>query len=72
MVVQTRSRKDDAAARQVAAVIRSGGSNSVAPTVTLASTYASRADVWELDPATTAAWTATGINAIEAGIKTVA
>lgn len=65
------ARKTDAGSRSVAAVIRSGGTDYDGSTVALADSYACLTEVRETDPATSAAWTASGVNAIEAGIKLI-
>lgn len=66
------ARKTDAGSRSVAAVIRSGGTDYDGTTVSLADTYTCLTEVRETNPATSAAWTASGVNAIEAGVKLIA
>lgn len=72
--IQTRivARKTDAGARSLAAVVRSGGADTDGATVALADTYAALCEVRETDPATGVAWTESGVNAMQAGVKLVA
>ena len=65
------ARKDDAGTREVAAVVRSGGTDYDGATVALSTSYAILWEVRETDPATTSAWDITGVNALEAGPKLV-
>ena len=70
--VQTvmRARKDDAALRQVAPVIRQGGTDYVGTTQTLAATYGYFTQLHNQDPVA-ADWTVTNVNANEFGAKVV-
>ena len=52
-------------------VLRSGGSNHVGATKALAA-IGPTMQVWATDPATAAAWTEGGVNALEAGVKSIA
>lgn len=67
-------RKDDAGARTLCAEYRSGaGTNYDGGTsITPGSAYLMHRQIWETDPATSAAWTAANINAGEFGVKCVA
>lgn len=66
------ARKDDVALRQIAPVIRRGGTNNVGTTVTLSTTYANYRELRELDPITAAAWVDTNFNSDEFGVKVIA
>lgn len=65
-------RKDDAGTRTFAAVIRSGGADYDGTSVNVTTDYLCYPEVRETDPATSAAWTASGVNALEVGVKLVA
>ncbi len=65
------ARKDDAGTREIAAVIRSGGTDYDGATRALTTSYVVYWEVSEEDPATTAPWDITGVNAIEAGPKLI-
>jgi hypothetical protein len=65
------ARKDDAAIRQIAPVIRQGVTDYVGNTVTLSSSYAFFSQLYNQDP-TPANWTAINVNADEFGIKEIA
>jgi hypothetical protein len=65
------ARKDDAATRQIAPVIRQSGTDNVGTTVTLSSTYAYYSQIYGQDPTATD-WTATVVNGDEFGVKTIA
>jgi hypothetical protein len=60
--------KDDAGFRQGANLIRSGSTEAQGATVTLSTTTLYTVSVHETDPATSAAWTQTAVNAMEAGV----
>lgn len=66
------ARKDDAGARSVAAVTRSGGSDTDGATQALGTSYAVYREVRETDPNTSAAWTKTNLNSAEFGAKCAA
>jgi hypothetical protein len=66
------ARKDDVAARQIAAVARPGSTDRDGATVTLGTTYAVFSEIRETNPDTSAAWTIGDVNASEFGVKTVA
>ena len=63
--------KDDVGARSIKVGVRSGGTTTVGTTQALATTQAYYTAVHETDPATTAAWTESGINAVESAVETV-
>lgn len=66
------ARKDAGAARTFATLVRAGGgAESLGTTFTLASSYLAYSDVFEVDPNTTVAWTAAGLNASEVGYKEI-
>lgn len=52
-----------------ATMIRSAASDAVGTAVALTTTQTYARDIWESDPATSVAWTESGINALEAGGK---
>jgi hypothetical protein len=64
-------RKDDAGTRIISPVYRISGSDYVSPGQAVLDSYAFAIDIQELNPATSAVWTATTVNALEAGIKLV-
>lgn len=65
------ARKDDALARQIAPVMRSGGTDYVGATKTLTTSYAYYYQQYDQDPATSADWDFTGVNAVEVGVKVI-
>lgn len=65
------ARKDDANLRQIAPVIRQGGTDYVGSTVTLSSSYLYYSELYDKDPAS-AAWTAANVNNDEFGVKEIA
>lgn len=66
------SKKDDAGARSIAAVTRSGGADYDGATQALSTSYVVYLEVVEQDPNTSAAWTKTNLNAAEFGVKIAA
>jgi hypothetical protein len=64
-------RKDDAGTRIISPVYRISSSDYVSPGQAVLDSYAFAIDIQELNPATSAVWTATTVNALEAGIKLV-
>jgi hypothetical protein len=70
--VSVRARKDDALARQIAVVTRSGGANFDGATKTMTTSYVTSYESWEVDPATGVAWTGANLNSAEFGVKMVA
>lgn len=73
LAVQTNlyARKDDAATRQIAPVVRQSSTDHDGTTVTLGSTYQFQTQVWNQDGAGSD-WTASSVNAAEFGVKEVA
>lgn len=65
------ARKDDAGARTIQAVARSGGVDYGGEIVAPNTSYAEIQALWDLNPATAAAWTASEVNAAQFGIKNV-
>lgn len=65
------ARKDDAATRQIAPVIRQAGVDHDGAPVALGSTYAYFSQIYQQDP-TGSDWTAANVNADEIGVKEVA
>lgn len=63
--------KDDAGTRTGGAVVRSGGTNYVGATFSFLDTWSFVQTLWTTDPATSAAWTESGVNAVEAGVKLI-
>lgn len=63
------AKKDDAGARSICAVTRSGGSDFDGSAQVLSTSYAVFRTMLELDPNTSAAWTKTNLNAAEFGMK---
>jgi hypothetical protein len=72
VVFNMMARRDDTGVRQIAAAYRGGSTNyqgtGVYPTVS----YMDYQQIWETDPATSAPWTASGVNAGEFGVDLVA
>lgn len=66
------ARKDDAGTRTVAPVCRSGTTDYVGSNVNLGDTYAYLLSIRETDPDTAAAWTVSGFNSAEQGVKLIA
>lgn len=70
--VQTRvvARKDDAATRALKVALKSGSSATVyGSDFYLSSSYVTKTDIYDADPATSAAWTKAGIDALKIGQK---
>lgn len=66
------AKKDDAGSRSIATVTRSGAADYDGASQGLSTSYAYYSDIREQDPATAAAWTKTGFNAAEMGVKVAA
>lgn len=63
------ARKTDVGSRGMKSVVRSGGTNYSFPTeIALGNSYLYYQSIREADPATGAAWTIPGVNALEAGL----
>jgi hypothetical protein len=65
------SRKTDAGTRQISDMVRSGGANYVGNTVSLSNGYLMFPNIYTTDPNTSAAWTQSGANAVEIGVKEI-
>jgi hypothetical protein len=65
------AKKSDAGALNLRNNIRSGGTTYQGASSALATTDGSIVDAWTTDPATSSAWTASGVNALEAGAEVV-
>jgi len=61
--------KTDAGDISAAPVIRSGATDYVGSTFAPSTSYVTRQVIYATDPATSAAWTPAGVNAIEAGVQ---
>lgn len=61
--------KSDAGAATIKTVVRSGATDYASSAGTLATSYAPFVNLREVDPATTAAWTTSGVNAAEVGVQ---
>jgi hypothetical protein len=70
--VSINAKKDDAGLRSVCSVTRSGGSDTDGATQALGTSYVYFLEVLENDPNTAAAWTQSGYNAAEFGLKVAA
>jgi hypothetical protein len=66
------ARKDDAGARSICSVTRSGGTDNDGATQALSTTYAHYTEIVALDPNGAIAWTKTNLNAAEFGSKVAA
>jgi hypothetical protein len=64
-------RKDDAGIKQVAPIVYRSATAYVGNTLTLSTSYLDLTQQYEKDPATSAAWTKTNINASEFGLKVI-
>jgi hypothetical protein len=65
-------KKTDAGPKQLAAVVRQSSTNYDQTTVNATDDYQYNTPIMLVDPATAAAWTESGVNSIEAGLKVVA
>lgn len=70
--VTTVARKDDAGSRSLRAVLKSGATTANGTARVLSTSYAVYDDRFEVDPATGAAWTKAGVDALQAGAEVVA
>jgi len=67
------ARKDDAAARSIATLVRSGGTTATGATQVLTTSYLDfYLQIYDLNPVTAAAWTGSEVDAMEAGVECVA
>lgn len=67
--VVSRMSKSDAGAASMKAAIKSGATVAYGTTRSLSASATQYLDTWETDPNTSAAWTTSGINALEAGAE---
>jgi len=65
------ARKDDAGARNLALVVKSGATTSDGTTQALAASYGGYTRIDTVDPNTAAAWTVANVNAAQFGVKDV-
>ncbi len=65
------AKKDDAGTKELAPTIRSGSTDYDGTTVSVNSSYRVHSEIWEEDPDTSAAWTDSGVNAMEFGPKLI-
>jgi len=71
--VQSRVVKEGTATPQnVKLAVRSGATDYVSADKVVPTTAATVASIWETDPATSAAWSESNVNAVEIGVKTAA
>jgi len=66
------ARKDDAGTRTMAAQSRVSGTSYAGSTQSLADSYVDLTQIWEINPATSTAWTEAAINDAEFGYKVIA
>jgi hypothetical protein len=69
--VSMAARKDDAATRQVRTNLKSGSATQNGTTQGMSATYQIFSDIYETDPNTSAAWTASAVNAAQVGVEVV-
>lgn len=62
-------RKDDAGTRQVASYVKSGSTEQAGASIAVPSSWDIVQQIWQTDPATGGAWTASAVNAAEFGVK---
>jgi hypothetical protein len=67
----TAVRKDDAGTRIIRPLLRIGSTNYETADVSVGDTYVMRPDPWTVNPATSAAWTVSDVNALAAGARLV-
>lgn len=65
------NRKDDAGTREIAPVVRSGGTDYTGNTFSVLDNYSTAVQVYEEDPDTSAAWSVAGVNAAEFGQEVI-
>lgn len=61
--------KSDATVAQARYLLRSGGTDYGGTTRTLTTSFTTYSDLYETDPATGVAWTASGVNNLESGME---
>lgn len=64
--------KDEITTRTVRPIIKSGGTSSNGTTQALSSTNKFLSSIWAVDPNTSAAWTKSGVDALQVGMEIVA
>jgi len=72
LILSHQARKDDALARSMAIGVKSGGTIYDQAAFALTNAYVNRFNVLSTDPNTGAAWTESGVNAMQAGPKVAA
>jgi hypothetical protein len=65
------AKKDDATTRTYRTNVKSSSTTANGATKALATSYQIFSDVFETDPATSAAWTESGVNAMQVGPEVV-
>lgn len=65
------AKKDSAGTREIAAVVRDGGTDYVGATKTLSTSYIYYSEIMEENPGTSSPWSVSEINADEFGVKVV-
>lgn len=69
IAINTTARKDDAGARGVRPLLKTNSTEEEGNDIALGDSYSSQQQLYGENPITAAAWTATEINAIQAGLK---
>lgn len=69
LAVRHVSRKDDAGSRKIATVVRQDSTNYDKTAVPLSAAYVAMEQVWATDPDTETAWTTSGVDTAEFGVK---
>lgn len=64
-----RAKKTDAGAKNVAHMVKSGGTEYTSADVALSTSYAYYSEIYDTDPTDSAAWTTTKFNAMQVGFK---
>jgi hypothetical protein len=67
--VNLHAAKSDAGAKSIKRRVRSGATTYAGSAVVLSTSYATVTEILETDPATSTAWTPSGVNALEAGFE---
>jgi len=65
-------KEGSATPQNVKLAVRSGGTDYAGADKAVPTTAATVASIWETDPATSAAWSESNVNAVEIGVKTAA
>lgn len=66
------ARKDDAGTRTIAIMTRSGGTDYTGSSQNIGTNYNQYSEIRETDPATSAAWNGTNVNALQVGFQLIA